>query len=421
MPLTPPAPRRQRPAPRRRKPAAATLGEVFSPAPSALTTPHPSVSSFPSQEGTVLVPSSRSLGSSAQRKHAGDPGAPPVRAHARLRAAELHHRGRRIRSRGAERSEVAPPTTGGPLRVWCCMVRFVRRPRSARRYWSRAAGRLRVLGIECVGVIAGSVNAALPAAPRWRPSWARWEFDGGYAEYALLPDELLIPVGSSLDWPVLGALPETYLTAWGAMQALGIRGDGHGGRAERHDLRAVARAADTLPTRSGSAISAAERIDIGHGPDKYVPVDSAVPWQTRAWSSGSACPGVSEGADLGGAVLPGDIRDVQCVAHPLARNPARPTGDTRYPPFGAASGPSGGHRLSVQMWLIWRLPASRRKACGGWPAGYPTGLARRSVASESCGQEAAPVPAPGNLGHAGPASRQSVAGRQRRLLSAFGP
>ena len=313
MPLTPPAPRRQLPAPRRRKPAVATLGEVFSPAPSALTTPHPSVSSFPSQEGTVLVPSSRSLGSSAQRKHAGDPGAPPVRATARLRAAELHHRGRRIRSRGAERSEVAPPTTGGPLRVWCCMVRFVRRPDRLGATGRGAAGRLRVLGIECVGVIAGSVNAALPARRR-RPSWARWEFDGGYAEYALLPDELLIPVGSSLDWPVLGALPETYLTAWGAMQALGIAGDGHGGRAERHDLRAVARAADTLPTRSGSAISAAERIDIGHGPDKYVPVDSAVPWQTRAWSSGSACPGVSEGADLGGAVLPGDIRDVQCVS-----------------------------------------------------------------------------------------------------------
>jgi len=52
------------------------------------------------------------------------------------------------------------------------------------------------------------------------------EFDGGYAEFALLPDELLIPVDTSLDWPVLAALPETYLTAWGAMRALGIPGDG---------------------------------------------------------------------------------------------------------------------------------------------------------------------------------------------------
>jgi hypothetical protein len=37
---------------------------------------------------------------------------------------------------------------------------------------------------------------------------------------------------------------------------------------------------------------------------------SAVPWQTRERSSGSACPGLSEGKDLGSAVLPGDIRDV---------------------------------------------------------------------------------------------------------------
>jgi hypothetical protein len=46
-----------------------------------------------------------------------------------------------------------------------------------------------------------------------------------------------------------------------------------------------------------------------------------------AWSSGSACPGVSEGQDLGGAVLPCDIRDVQCVAHLLARDPAVHLGD----------------------------------------------------------------------------------------------
>src|SRR5580658_4214700 len=41
----------------------------------------------------------------------------------------------------------------------------------------------------------------------------------------------------------------------------------------------------------------------------------------------AACPGVSEGEDLGGAVLPGDIGDVQCVAHLLARNPAVHLGD----------------------------------------------------------------------------------------------
>jgi len=86
----------------------------------------------------------------------------------------------------------------------------------------------RILGIECVGVIAGSVNPALPAGTTVAAIMGEMgrAFDGGYAEYALLPDELLIPVGTGLDWPVLGALPETYLTAWGAMQAFGIPGDG---------------------------------------------------------------------------------------------------------------------------------------------------------------------------------------------------
>jgi NADPH:quinone reductase-like Zn-dependent oxidoreductase len=86
----------------------------------------------------------------------------------------------------------------------------------------------RILGIECVGVIAGSINSALPAGTRVAAVMGEMgrEFDGGYAEYALLPDDLLIPVGTGLDWPVFAALPETYLTAWGAMQAFGIPQDG---------------------------------------------------------------------------------------------------------------------------------------------------------------------------------------------------
>jgi NADPH:quinone reductase-like Zn-dependent oxidoreductase len=49
------------------------------------------------------------------------------------------------------------------------------------------------------------------------------EFDGGYAEYVLLPDTLLMPVPTTLPWEVLAALRQTYLTAQGAFNALGIR------------------------------------------------------------------------------------------------------------------------------------------------------------------------------------------------------
>jgi hypothetical protein len=61
---------------------------------------------------------------------------------------------------------------------------------------------------------------------------------------------------------------------------------------------------------------------------------SGAAWSIGGWSltdlprsPGGACPGVFEGKDLGCAVLPGDIRDAQCVAHPLARNPAVHLGD----------------------------------------------------------------------------------------------
>jgi NADPH:quinone reductase-like Zn-dependent oxidoreductase len=51
------------------------------------------------------------------------------------------------------------------------------------------------------------------------------EFDGSYAEYALLPDALLMPVSTTLPWETLAALPETYLTAQGAYEALQLGRD----------------------------------------------------------------------------------------------------------------------------------------------------------------------------------------------------
>lgn len=82
----------------------------------------------------------------------------------------------------------------------------------------------RVLGIECVGVVAASTDPALPAGTTVAAVMGEMgrEFDGGYAEYALLPDALLMPITTTLSWDVLAALPETYLTAQGALDALGI-------------------------------------------------------------------------------------------------------------------------------------------------------------------------------------------------------
>jgi NADPH:quinone reductase-like Zn-dependent oxidoreductase len=81
----------------------------------------------------------------------------------------------------------------------------------------------RVLGIECVGTVAVSTDPTLPAGTTVAAVMGEMgrEFDGGYAEYALLPNPLLIPITTALPWDVLAALPETYLTAQGALDVLG--------------------------------------------------------------------------------------------------------------------------------------------------------------------------------------------------------
>ncbi|MFI6681214.1 zinc-binding dehydrogenase [Kribbella sp. NPDC050470] len=82
----------------------------------------------------------------------------------------------------------------------------------------------RVLGIECVGVVAASTDPRLPDGTTVAAVMGEMgrAFDGGYAEYTLLPNDLLMPVTTTLPWELFAALPETYLTAQGALDALGV-------------------------------------------------------------------------------------------------------------------------------------------------------------------------------------------------------
>jgi NADPH:quinone reductase-like Zn-dependent oxidoreductase len=82
----------------------------------------------------------------------------------------------------------------------------------------------RVLGIECTGVVAASTDPAVPEGTTVAAVMGELgrEFDGGYAEYALVPNPLLMPVTTTLPWDVFAALPETYLTAQGSLDALGV-------------------------------------------------------------------------------------------------------------------------------------------------------------------------------------------------------
>jgi NADPH:quinone reductase-like Zn-dependent oxidoreductase len=86
----------------------------------------------------------------------------------------------------------------------------------------------RVLGIECVGVVAVSTDPAVPEGATVAAVMGEMgrQYDGGCAEYALLPNASLMPLDSTLSWDVLAALPETYLTAFGALEAVGIAAGG---------------------------------------------------------------------------------------------------------------------------------------------------------------------------------------------------
>jgi NADPH:quinone reductase-like Zn-dependent oxidoreductase len=77
----------------------------------------------------------------------------------------------------------------------------------------------RVLGIECVGEVddAGGSELAVGQVVAALMGGMGRAYDGGYAEYTLVPRERVLPLRTSLPWEVLAALPETWLTAWGSL------------------------------------------------------------------------------------------------------------------------------------------------------------------------------------------------------------
>lgn len=77
----------------------------------------------------------------------------------------------------------------------------------------------RVLGIECVGIVddAGGTDLTVGQTVAALMGEMGRAYDGGYAEYTLVPRERVLPVQTTLSWDVLAAIPETFLTAWGSL------------------------------------------------------------------------------------------------------------------------------------------------------------------------------------------------------------
>lgn len=77
----------------------------------------------------------------------------------------------------------------------------------------------RVLGIECVGIVIDGGGTDLQPGQKVAAAMGNMGrlHDGGYAEMTLIPRSNVFPVETDLDWEIFGAIPETYLTAWGAI------------------------------------------------------------------------------------------------------------------------------------------------------------------------------------------------------------
>jgi len=84
----------------------------------------------------------------------------------------------------------------------------------------------RILGIECVGEIKNDPSGKFSKGQKVAAimgSMGR-AFDGGYAEFTLVPQGIVLPFESSLSWQELGAIPEMFQTVAGSLnEALEIK------------------------------------------------------------------------------------------------------------------------------------------------------------------------------------------------------
>jgi NADPH:quinone reductase len=166
----------------------------------------------------------------------------------------------------------------------------------------------RVLGIECVGEVVEAPDADLAPGQRIVAAMGGMgcDYDGAYAQYTLLPISQVIPVETSLPWPRLGAIPESFGTAWGSLDQLAL--EPGQSLLIRGASSSVGIAAITIAKDSGLTVFATTRQDSKRpvleavGADQFVIDDGEVGAQVRQ----IAADGVDGLLELVGAVT---IRD----------------------------------------------------------------------------------------------------------------
>ncbi len=84
----------------------------------------------------------------------------------------------------------------------------------------------RIQGIECIGEVENDPSRKLSKGRKVAALMGGMgrDFDGGYAEYSLVPNQIVFPFESTLDWKILGAIPEMCQTVSGSLhQALEVQ------------------------------------------------------------------------------------------------------------------------------------------------------------------------------------------------------
>jgi len=77
----------------------------------------------------------------------------------------------------------------------------------------------RIIGIECAGEIVDPSDSRFRKGQKVVALMGGMgrTFNGSYSEYALLPEKNVFTIDTNLDWTEIGAIPETYFTAYGSL------------------------------------------------------------------------------------------------------------------------------------------------------------------------------------------------------------
>ena len=142
----------------------------------------------------------------------------------KMKAAVLHQPGK---AENLKLEEVPiPEPTEGQVLIKIRVFGLNRSELMTRKGLSPSVSFPRILGIECVGEVELDPSGEYTKGQQVMAFMGEMgrDYDGSYAEYAVLPKNIIYPFSSSLPWEILGAIPEMYQTVHGSLHlALNIQ------------------------------------------------------------------------------------------------------------------------------------------------------------------------------------------------------